>query len=107
MDAEILTDLTFDDLRVGDSVLTWAYPNPLSKYQPEVEVGYYVLTSIVDNQSYHQSLFGELRKFSTRDMDLRYRVSRVRETPARVPCVKCGRLLHHALSAAVGVTHGC
>lgn len=105
MDAEILENLTFVDLQVGDSVLGWSYSTPVISYS----VGRYLLSRVTADRTYHgpdEHCSKELT-FCDNGQGLKYIVSRPIATPPRVPCTRCGKLLHPALSAQAGVTHGC
>ncbi len=104
---EILTDLSFDDLRVGDHVLSWKGTSTAdTSYTPEYPPDEFILCAIIGEYAYQNYQNGR-KRFTTRDYALLYRVSRPSVSTARVPCNKCGKSIHPMLSSVVGVTHGC
>lgn len=104
----ILTDVPFTELKIGDVVNDWVItPPPWLRVRYLRPNGPYRVARIADNCVWLQNVLGDERRLSSDHENLLFTLERESAELARVPCVRCGKLLHPALSAQSGVTHGC
>ncbi len=98
----VIEDVPFDELRIGDVLLSWRTAGSNRPYELRARERLVV-------RCYHDQIDVEGHdRFTVPSDHLVYMVRRTSVTMfKRVPCVKCGKSLHPELVSTKGYTHGC
>ncbi len=103
---EILDGVITSDIRLGDQIVGWDNAGMITA--PGSYPDIFIVDSIGERITYltkDEPSLGS-RTVSTGGA-VRWFIRRKLPVLPRVPCRKCGKSFHPALSASVGVTHGC